>query len=155
MATRLKEIGIRKVIGGQKKEIITQFLTENFLMCSLALLVGVIISYLFMLPGFNALFPTNILFEFSSGNIMFLFFAGLLFFIGLISGAYPAFYIASFQPIEILRGKEKFGQKKLIQPGVTDVSIYVCLHHHRGAHSCLWTTAFTLKIKIGAISTIT
>ncbi|MCE2996789.1 MAG: ABC transporter permease [Cyclobacteriaceae bacterium] len=113
VATRLKEIGIRKVIGGQKKQIITQFLTENFLMCSLALVVGGIISYLFMLPGFNALFPSNILFEFSSGNIMFLFFAGLLFFIGLISGAYPAFYIASFQPIEILRGKEKFGQKSL------------------------------------------
>ncbi|MBY0435801.1 MAG: ABC transporter permease [Cyclobacteriaceae bacterium] len=113
VATRLKEIGIRKVIGGQKREIIFQFLTENFLMCSLALLIGGIVSYLFFLPGFNVLFPANILFEFSSGNVMFLFFAGLLLFVGFLSGAYPAFYIASFQPIQILRGREKFGQKSL------------------------------------------
>ncbi len=113
VATRLKEIGIRKVIGGQKREIIHQFLTENFLMCSLALFVGCLLSYLFFLPGFNVLFPTNILFGFSSGNVMFLFFVGLLLFIGLLSGAYPAFYIASFQPIQILQGREKFGQRSL------------------------------------------
>ncbi len=113
VATRLKEIGIRKVIGGQKREIIHQFLTENFLMCALAMLVGCLLAYLFFLPGFNSLFPSNILFGFSSGNIMFLFFAGLLLFIGLLSGAYPAFYIASFQPIQILQGREKFGQRSL------------------------------------------
>ncbi len=113
VATRLKEIGIRKVIGGQKREIIHQFLTENFLMCSLALLLGCLISYLFFLPGFNSLFPAHILFGFSSGNVFFLFFAGLLLFIGLLSGAYPAFYVASFQPIQILQGREKFGQKSL------------------------------------------
>jgi putative ABC transport system permease protein len=113
VATRLKEIGIRKVIGGQKREIIHQFLTENFMMCSLALLLGCVVSYLFLLPGFNSLFPAHVLFGFSSGNVLFLFFAGLLFFIGLLSGAYPAFYVASFQPIQILRGREKFGQKSL------------------------------------------
>lgn len=113
VTTRLKEIGIRKVIGGRKQEIIHQFLTENFLMCSLAMVVGCVLSYLFFLPGFNVLFPSNILFEFSSGNVIFLFFAGLLLFIGLLSGAYPAFYIASFQPIQILQGREKFGQKNL------------------------------------------
>ncbi len=113
VATRLKEIGIRKVIGGQKREIIHQFLTENFLMCAMAMLVGCLLAYLFFLPGFNSLFPSNVLFGFSSGNIMFLFFAGLLLFIGLLSGAYPAFYIASFQPIQILQGREKFGQRSL------------------------------------------
>lgn len=114
VATRLKEIGIRKVIGGQKREIIHQFLTENFLMCSLALIIGCLIAYLFLLPGFNSLYPLNLSFEFSSGNSMFLFFAGLLLFIGLLSGAYPAFYIASFQPIQILQGREKFGQKSAV-----------------------------------------
>jgi putative ABC transport system permease protein len=113
VVTRLKEIGIRKVIGGQKREIIHQFLTENFLMCTLAMLLGCLLAYLFFLPGFNLLFPINVLFGFSSGNVMFLFFAGLLLFVGLLSGAYPAFYIASFQPIQILQGREKFGQKSL------------------------------------------
>jgi putative ABC transport system permease protein len=114
VVTRLKEIGIRKVIGGQKREIIHQFLTENFLMCALAMLLGCMMAYLFFLPGFNLLFPINVLFQFSSGNVMFLFFAGLLLFVGLLSGAYPAFYIASFQPIRILQGREKFGRKSLL-----------------------------------------
>jgi ABC-type antimicrobial peptide transport system permease subunit len=113
VATRLKEIGIRKVVGGQKREIIHQFLTENFLMCSFALLFGYICSYFFLLPGFNSLFPANIEFQFSSNTVMVLFFSGLFLFIGLLSGLYPAYYIASFQPIQILKGREKFGQKNL------------------------------------------
>lgn len=113
VATRLKEIGIRKVVGGQKREIVHQFLTENFLMCSFALLFGYICSYFFLLPGFNSLFPANIEFQFSSDTVMVLFFTGLFLFIGLLSGLYPAYYIASFQPIQILKGREKFGQKNL------------------------------------------
>lgn len=113
VATRLKEIGIRKVIGGQKREIVQQFLTENFLLCSFSLAFGTLLAYLFFLPGFNSLYPVDIPFEFSSGNITFLFFAGLLVLIGFVSGAYPAFYIASFTPISIMRGREKFGQKSL------------------------------------------
>ena len=113
VATRLKEIGIRKVIGGQKRQIIYQFLTENFLMCSLSLGLGCLIAYLFLLPGFNSLYPVNLPFEFSSGYLPFVFFGGLLLFIGLLSGAYPAIYISSFQPIMILKGREKFGQKSL------------------------------------------
>lgn len=113
VATRLKEIGIRKVIGGQKREIIQQFLIENFLLCALSMAVGCLLAYLFFLPGFNSLYPLDIPFAFSSGNIIFLFFGGLLLFIGFVSGAYPAFYIASFTPIAIMRGREKFGQRSL------------------------------------------
>jgi ABC-type antimicrobial peptide transport system permease subunit len=114
VATRLKEIGIRKVIGGKKKEIVQQFLVENFLLCTIAMVVGVLLSYLFFLPGFNTLYPLNVPFAFSSGNTIFLFFSGLLLFIGFISGAYPSLYIASFTPIVILRGREKFGQRSLL-----------------------------------------
>jgi len=114
VATRLKEIGIRKVIGGQKKEIIQQFLIENFLLCAISMAVGCLLSYLFFLPGFNSLYPVDIPFIFSSGNVVFLFFGGLLVFIGFVSGAYPALYIASFTPIHIMRGREKFGQKSLL-----------------------------------------
>lgn len=113
VTTRLKEIGIRKVVGGQKWEIIYQFLTENFLMCSFALLFGYLCSYFFFLPGFNSLFPSHIEFHFSSNAVMVLFFAGIFLFVGLLSGVYPAYYVASFQPIQILKGREKFGQKNL------------------------------------------
>ena len=113
VATRLKEIGIRKVIGGQKKEIIQQFLIENFILCTASLAMGGLLAYVFFLPGFNSLYPVSIPFAFSSGNMVFLFFGGLLLFIGLVSGGYPALYISSFTPINIMRGREKFGQRGL------------------------------------------
>lgn len=113
VATRLKEIGIRKVIGSRKKEIIQQFLTENFLLCFFSLVLGGLISYVLFLPGFNTLYPFTVPFSFHSGNTAFLVFVGLLIFIGLVSGAYPSVYVSSFQPIRILRGREKFGQRGL------------------------------------------
>ncbi len=113
VSTRLKEIGIRKVIGGGKKEIIQQFLIENLVMCSVAVLIGCAISGLLLVPGFNALFPIKIHFSFSSNATFFLFFGAILLFVALVSGAYPALYVASFNPVNILRGKDKFGSKSL------------------------------------------
>jgi putative ABC transport system permease protein len=113
VTTRLKEIGIRKVIGSRRQEIIVQFLTENFLICTFSLASGALMAYIIFLPGLNTLFPFEIPFAFSSGKTAFLFFFGILIFIGIISGAYPSFYISSFTPITILRGREKFGQRGL------------------------------------------
>lgn len=114
VATRLKEIGIRKVVGGRKKEIVQQFLIENFLLCTISILFGCVLCYFLFLPGFNSLYPIKFPFEFSSTSAAALFFGGLLFFIGFASGAYPAFYISSFTPINIMRGRQKFGQRSLL-----------------------------------------
>lgn len=114
VSTRLKEIGIRKVIGGSKTEIIQQFLVENILTCLVALIVGTMLAYFIFVPGFDALYPVKIAFAFSSWRTILLFFGGLLLAVALISGAYPAFYIASFNPVKILRGKEKFGNKSML-----------------------------------------
>lgn len=113
ITTRLKEIGIRKVVGSGRKQIIQQFLTENLLLSVFAMGIGVLIAYLFFLPGLSTLFPISIPFAFSSGASMFFLFFGLLFFISLVSGVYPAFYVSSFEPVQILKGKEKFGQRSL------------------------------------------
>jgi putative ABC transport system permease protein len=113
VTTRLKEIGIRKAIGSQRKEIIQQFLTENFLLCSISIGLGGVMAAAFFLPGFNSLFPFTIPFATSSGPQAFYFFFGLLLFVGLVSGAYPAFYISSFTPISIFNGREKFSQRSL------------------------------------------
>jgi putative ABC transport system permease protein len=114
VSTRLKEIGIRKVIGGGKKEIVQQFLVENVVLCTFALLVGTALSYALILPGFNSLYPIHVPFEFSSQGMMFAFFGSTLLTIALVSGAYPALYVSSFNPIKILAGKEKFGSKSLL-----------------------------------------
>ncbi len=113
VSTRLKEIGIRKVIGSGRKQIVQQFLTENVLMCTFSLVTGAMLSYLLFLPGINSLYPFEIPFMLSSGNTVLLFFFGLLTFIGLVSGTYPALYVSRFTPIAILRGREKFGQRGL------------------------------------------
>ncbi|HEY5692602.1 MAG TPA: ABC transporter permease [Cyclobacteriaceae bacterium] len=114
VATRLKEIGIRKVVGGRKVELINQFLMENFLLCTFSMALGLLLSYVFFLPGFNSLYPVSLPFEFSSSSSAILFFGGLLLFIGFVSGAYPSFYISSFMPIDIMRGRQKFGQRSLL-----------------------------------------
>lgn len=114
VSTRLKEIGIRKVIGGGKKEIIQQFLVENLLVCALALLAGTVLAYFVLVPGFDSLYTVKIAFEFSSLYTIVIFFGALLLFVALVSGSYPAIYVASFNPVLILKGKEKFGSKSLL-----------------------------------------
>ena len=114
VSTRLKEIGIRKVVGGGKRQIILQFMIENLLLCTLAVIIGTTLSYVFLLPAFNSLYPVHIPFEFSSNEMLFGFFGLMLLFVALLSGAYPAIYVASFNAVKILKGKEKFGSKSFL-----------------------------------------
>jgi ABC-type antimicrobial peptide transport system permease subunit len=109
---RLKEIGVRKVVGGSKKQLVWQFLSENILLCALALGLGVLIAIVLFIPGFNALF------DFVGGGVslkdadlgtFWIFMVLLLLGTGLISGAYPAFYIAGFRPTAIFQGRLRLG----------------------------------------------
>ncbi|MEL7002529.1 MAG: ABC transporter permease [Bacteroidota bacterium] len=108
---RLKEIGLRKVMGGTRNELVRQFLIENILLCSFSLILGLGLAYFLFLPGFNAQLPFDLPFQFSSSGMAFSFFGGILLFTALVSGGYPAFYISSFSPVNIFRGKERFGRK--------------------------------------------
>lgn len=114
VSTRLKEIGIRKVIGGGKKELITQFLVENLMVCAVAMIGGTALAYFLLVPGFDQLYPVKIEFEISTFANGAVFFGGLLLFVALVSGAYPAIYVASFNPVSILKGKQKFGNKSML-----------------------------------------
>ncbi len=125
VSTRLKEIGIRKVIGSRKGEITLQFLVENMVLCTFALVLGAVMSYALFLPGFNTLFPFSLPFGFSSGNVAFLIFFGLLLFVSLVSGMYPAIYIASFTPNQILRGREKFGQRSIFSRVLLSIQLLI------------------------------
>jgi ABC-type antimicrobial peptide transport system permease subunit len=109
---RIKEIGIRKVLGSERRTIIWQFLYENIFLCFLALIFGTILAQLLYLPVFcNFLEIQEIETIFISGNLW-IFLPVLLFFISICGGAYPAFYISSFQPVNILKGKNKIEGKK-------------------------------------------
>ncbi|MDL5049378.1 ABC transporter permease [Oscillatoria amoena NRMC-F 0135] len=107
---RLKEIGIRKVMGSMRSQLISQFIGETMLVCFFALLLGMVIADLFLIPAFNVLWPymkltTNYLGKPDFTMVMVL----TLLFTGLLAGSYPAFYISKFQPTSILKGKLKFG----------------------------------------------
>lgn len=107
---RLKEIGIRKVIGANKRLILVQFLTENIAITFLAGLIGFILSITLFLPWFSTI--SDITSEFNLLDpVLWGFLLGLLFLTGLVSGLYPAFYISRFQAVSIFRGNLKFGRK--------------------------------------------
>ncbi len=100
---RAKEIGIRKVTGALRSNIVNQFMGEAFLIVLLALLVGAGITQL-ILPFFSSLIDVPITVSLVSGWFPF-FVAALLIAIALLAGSYPAFVMAAFQPITVLKNQ--------------------------------------------------
>ncbi len=101
---RAREVGIRKVVGAHRQQLIRQFLAEALLMNIFAAVISVLIVAL-VLPSFNQLTGRNLTMALFVEP---LFWAGLtlLFIVGaLLSGLYPAFIISSFKPVEVLKGK--------------------------------------------------
>lgn len=106
---RLKEIGIRKVMGSMRNQLITQFLSETLLICFIALIFGLFFAD-WLVQGWNSLWEFMRLTPHYLDNPKFVFFMiAVLVFTGVVAGAYPAFYISRFEPISILKGKLKFG----------------------------------------------
>ncbi|MEP5614149.1 MAG: ABC transporter permease [Cyclobacteriaceae bacterium] len=112
--TRLKEIGVRKVMGGTKGGIAQQFLTENFMICAFAMIIGAASAYYLLLPGFNMISPIAVPFSFSSVSTAVVYFVSLFLFLGLLSGSYPAFYISRFQTLKIFRGEKSLGGRNFL-----------------------------------------
>ncbi|MEM8566705.1 MAG: FtsX-like permease family protein [Bacteroidota bacterium] len=106
---RLKEIGLRKVMGGLRKQLIIQFLLENVVLCFLSLIAGVLFA-LYLVPAYSSLWPfLEISMNFSQNIQFYLFLIVVLLFTGLVAGSYPAFYISRFEPASILKGSSKLG----------------------------------------------
>jgi len=106
---RLKEIGIRKVMGGMRKQLIAQFIGETMFICFLGLIVGLALTNV-LVEGWNTMWQFMRLAPHYLDNYTFLLFlAGVLIFTGILAGSYPAFYISRFEPVSILKGKVKFG----------------------------------------------
>jgi ABC-type antimicrobial peptide transport system permease subunit len=115
---RIKEIGVRKAIGGRRGQLIFQFLSENLITCFLAIVLGGIIASTLFLPWFNELARKNLAIDLLNNTNLWMFFGTLLIFITVASGAYPAFYISSFKPSVIFRGTEGLGNKSRFTGGL-------------------------------------
>ncbi|MEE4196282.1 MAG: FtsX-like permease family protein [Bacteroidales bacterium] len=107
--SRAKEVGLRKVAGSLKSNLIIQFLSESVLISFIAFLLAITIVQIFI-PVFNNLILSNISFHtlFNVKAIL-LIIAGM-FFIGLLSGIYPAFYLTAFNPVYVLKGEVTKGK---------------------------------------------
>jgi putative ABC transport system permease protein len=109
-AGRAKEVGIRKVLGTSKKQLVRQFLSEATLMVIISMILALVAAF-FMLPVFNEMSgKTMQLSKFFSPQLL----PVLLIFpfvVGMLAGSYPAFYLSSFQPIQVLKGKLNLGTR--------------------------------------------
>ncbi len=100
---RAKEVGIRKVMGSLRSQMTRQFLFEALLYTCLAGVLALALIYAFMGP-FNGITEKHLGFADLFRGYRWVLFLALLLFAGLLSGSYPAFYLTSFQPIEVLKG---------------------------------------------------
>lgn len=102
-ARRAKEVGIRKVLGSQRKSLIFQFLSEAFLFSVMAAVIAVLVAWL-ALPAFNRLaqkqIPASVIFSLPTLGIVLV----LLLITALLAGSYPAFYLTRFNPVSVLKG---------------------------------------------------
>ncbi|HEX6169943.1 MAG TPA: ABC transporter permease [Chitinophagaceae bacterium] len=101
---RAKEVGIRKTVGSQRKQLIIQFLSESALLNAFALVLALIIVIV-AIPGFNKLSGQDLSFSLFSKTSFWLGLIGLFLVGTFFSGLYPAFILSGFKPIEVLKGK--------------------------------------------------
>lgn len=132
VSRRAKEVGIRKVIGAHRRNLIRQFLGESVVMTLLAFIVGIGVAFI-LTPTYNHLLdkelnPFGLLNWTSILGLIF-----LILLVGVASGVHPAFYLSSFQPVRTLkgvfgtaRGKKRFRNALVVFQFVISVTLIVC-----------------------------
>jgi ABC-type antimicrobial peptide transport system permease subunit len=101
-ARRFKEVGIKKVVGAERKQLIFQFLIESLLLTVVAMLLAIVIA-MALLPAFNQITGKAITLHFTAQMIIAIVSIALI--TGFVAGSYPALYISKFNPLAILKGK--------------------------------------------------
>lgn len=103
-ANRAKEVGIRKVLGTERKGLMLQFLSESTLMVLMAMVIAIGLTYM-VLPLFNDVASKTITLRHLLSPVILPLLIVLPFVVGLVAGSYPAFYLSSFRPILVLKGR--------------------------------------------------
>jgi putative ABC transport system permease protein len=108
---RAREVGIRKVMGSVKKQLVVQFLTESVLFTFFSMLLSYVLIFL-LLPYFNQLANKNISFDFFLDYKLILGIFLVSFIAGILAGIYPAFFLSSFNTIRVLKGASMQGSQR-------------------------------------------
>jgi putative ABC transport system permease protein len=109
---RAREVGLRKAIGAHRGQLIGQFLSESVLMSSCALLLALGLVHI-LLPHFNQLIDRPIQLEYLGNEALLPGLFGLVVVVGLLSGSYPALFMASLRPMHVLSGKRDGSSRRL------------------------------------------
>lgn len=128
-ASRAKEVGLRKTLGSVRSKLVLQFLSESFVYTLAGTLIAIVGVYA-LLPAFNLLAGKQLDFSVMFtpvilGGVIVVFFV-----VALLAGSYPAFYLTSFNPVDVLKGKVKAGMKS------------------KGIRSALVVVQFTISIAL-------
>ena len=126
-ASRAKEVGLRKTLGSVRSKLIVQFLSESFVYTFVSMVLAIAGVYL-LLPAFNLLSAKALVFDTMLTPIMLSTVIGIFLIVSLLAGSYPAFYLTSFNPVDVLKGKVKSGMKS------------------KGVRSALVVVQFTISI---------
>jgi len=131
-ANRAKEVGVRKTLGSLRQDLVGQFLAESILVSLIAALISVVLLAVFIDP-FNQLAGKAIELGVAKQPWLLLVLIGIVLLVGLVAGSYPAFYLSSFRPAEVLKGKLKAGLRSsgirnglVVFQFVVSISLIVC-----------------------------
>jgi putative ABC transport system permease protein len=124
--TRAKEVGVRKSIGANKKQMFLQIWGESLLICFIAFIIGLFIAY-FLLPQFRTLFQTQLPFSFITRPSTIFLMIGCFLFVSLISGGYPALVMSGFNTVEILKGKLTLKKRGGLRNGLIVVQFSIAI----------------------------
>lgn len=109
-SSRAKEVGLRKTLGSLRSQMIWQFLAESVIYSLIAMIIALGLTYLVM-PYFNLLSGKQLSFEALFNLELVIGAIAMVLFVGLVAGSYPAFYLTSFNAVEVLKGKLRAGMK--------------------------------------------
>ena len=121
---KAKEVGVRKAIGSQQKDLIIQFLSEAFLLTVIAFVFSLLFVQL-ALPSFDTLTQTHISIPYSNGYFWLLM-IGCILLTALLAGSRPAFYLSSFNPVKVLKGTMHTGKSSSLSRRILVVIQFSC-----------------------------
>lgn len=101
---RAREVGVRKVMGSLRRQLIAQFIVESVVLAMLAMLLSLILVYA-LLPFFNDIANKSLPFSYLLQAPIISGLLGIVIFVGVVGGSYPAFYLSGFNPVTVLKGK--------------------------------------------------
>jgi putative ABC transport system permease protein len=110
---RAREVGLRKVSGAPRTSLIRQFLGESVYTAFVALLLAIILMFIF-LPEFNRIVDRDLHLSFSGDGLFFLGMLAITLLVGLLAGIYPAFVLSSFQPSRVLKARRASGSSQVL-----------------------------------------